>query len=632
MIRYIDSLVEGTDSIENIKYLIGLLPTAIYIGLDTETTGLDPYTSQVLLVQIKIDDEVFVLNRGKLGVRFITNIINLINKNNIICIGHNIKFDIKMLKVDTGLLISNSYDTMIIEAVLMSGLSGKFCSLLSLVKKYCDVDLVKDARLEFLEMNHDSIFTEQQITYAATDVLYLFDIYSKQMKLLSEANLLKIAELEMDLLPVVCKMELNGILLDVEYWNNLTRSAEKNALEVAKKIKELIFKSINSSVYRNAFEFAKAVAIPVKTKKLQSILESINDPLAIMVWVNEKFNLNSHKQLLTTLNLAGIDVEDTNEKTLNKLPKSDIIDTILEYRDYEKRISTYGDNVVRAINPVTGRIHADFNQVGTSTGRFSSSGGVNMQNIPTHNGYREGFVAKPGYSFIAMDYSQCEYRLAGALSKEPLIEEAYKSGYDMHTATAAMRFNVPFNEVTKEQRYKGKTINFAVLYGTTSYGLKRNLDISLDEAEELLRNFFAGYPKLTAFKNAVESMIVKFGYSITPMGRRRYFKPMPAIATPKEVERYTAQMKREGFNMVIQGGTADVLKIAMVNIDRKNPFGDKLSILLQVHDELVAEVEDSILKEAEDFMRKEMVDAFQPFLGQIPAVADGHISKRWEKT
>ena len=626
---YIDNL---TDKMDAAKLLISRIPTVKLLGLDTETTGLDPFTSKVLLLQLKVGDDIFILDRGKLGVEVISRILNLINENNVLCVGQNIKFDMKQLRQDTGIWLRNVYDTMVIEAVLTSGLGGKYVSLLELVKKYCGVDLDKESRLEFVELDYTSIFTERQLTYAATDVLYLEDIYNKQMEAAHAARLIDIVDLECKVEPVVARMEREGITLDIPYWNDLTELAKREAVELKSKLKNILFEALPSDSFANALQFAKAIAIPTPTKKLKAALESLTDPLAVMTWAMDTFNIGSHKQLLTALNLAGIETPSTDEKVLNKLPKNEIIDTILEYRGYEKMITTYGDNVVRAVNPVTGKIHADFNQVGTSTGRFSSSGGVNMQNIPTKNGYREGFISKPGYSFIAMDYSQCEYRLTGAVSREQVIIDAYKNNYDMHIATAANFFGKDQKDVTKDERSWGKTRNFEIIYGATEWGLSKSLKSSLDHAKDVLNRYWEGYPTLSSFKIAAETMIVKLGYSVTPMGRRRYFKPMPAIATPKEIDKYIAKMKREGFNMIIQGGTADVLKIAMISIDKKNPFGDRFALLLQVHDELVAEVEDSILKDAEDFMRTEMINAFQPFLGEIPAVADGFTSKRWTKS
>lgn len=629
MIRYINNL---TDNIEDAKYLIGLLKTSTIIGLDTETTGLDPFTSQVLLVQISVGGDDFVINRGGVGISFVTNLLNLINDNSILCIGHNIKFDMKMLRQDTGIWIKKVHDTMIIEAVLTSGLGGKFVSLLDLVAKYCEVYLEKETRLDFLEMNHESSFSERQITYSATDVHYLYPIYTEQMRLAKEANLEAIVDLECKVEPVVAKMEREGIILDIPYWSDLTGKAEIKLKELEIKLKELLLSSVDMSKYSNAFEFSQAVAIPVKTKKLTKELESILDPNLVMGWVVDNLNIHSHKQLLTLLNLIGIKTPDTNEKTLKKLPENKYVATILDFRDYEKRLSTYGYNVIEAVNPVTGRIHADFNQVGTASGRFSSSGGVNMQNIPTHDGYREGFVARPDYTLLAVDYSQQEYRLAGAITREPKIIEAYVNGFDMHTATAALRFNKELKDVTKDERNKGKAVNFTILYGGTEYALGKNLDIPKGEAEAILAQFLESYPVLAQFKEKAENRIAELGYSVTLMGRRRYWQALPIFATPKEIVNYENRMKREGFNHCIQGTGADVTKLAMHRLDTNNPFGDKFIPLLQVHDEVVAEVHDSIAKEAEEWMKFEMEEAFRPFLGIIPAKTDSKLSKRWTKS
>lgn len=634
MIKYIDNL---TDKLDDAKNLISLLrqakekKTFSYIGLDTETTGLDPFTSQVLLIQLRVGEDIYLLHRGRLGKQFVTNLMQLIEDSGVRCIGHNIKFDIKMIREDTGVWLNNIYDTMIAEAVITSGLGGKYVSLLDLVNKYCGVELDKESRLEFIELNHQSDFSEKQITYAARDVLYLFDIYEHQLDLINKAKLNRIIDIECRIEPIVARMEREGITLDVDHWNKLTRDAEVKRNELAKKMKEVIFDALDPSIYENAYQFANAVAIPVKTKKLKNSLESISDPSAVKGWMIDNFNTASHKQLLTALNLAGIETPDTNEKTLNKLPKNEIIDTILDYRDYEKRLSTYGDNVVAGINIVTHKIHTDFNQVGTASGRFSSSGVVNMQNIPVHNGYREGFIARPGYTLLACDYSQQEYRLAGAISKEPKIVEAYVNGYDMHTATAALRFKKDLHDVTSDERNKGKAINFTILYGGTEYALGKNLDIPQNEAKDLLEQFLTGYPVLAKHKEISEKKIAELGYSVTLMGRRRYWKPLPAFATPNEVNNYINRMKREGYNHIIQGTGADVTKLAILDVFNDNPFDYLLILLLQVHDEIVLEVHDSILKEAEEFVKFKMEEAFRPFLGCIPAKVDAKTGKRWKK-
>jgi len=371
-IHYIDSIAENSVIL---KSMIVEIPSCKYIGIDTETTGLDPFVDRILLVQLKVGEDVYVLNRGKLGEVFTKELIKLIVGSGVLCIGHNIKFDMKMLYQDTGIMLQTVHDTMVIESVITAGLAGRFVSLKDLVLKYCNVALDKDTRLDFIGQTWESQFTEQQITYSAYDVLYLDVIYAEQVRAIEESYMTKTMRLECEVEPEVALMEIEGITLDIPYWNELTELAKKEALILKDKLKNVLFEAIPTEEYENAFQFAKAVSIPITTKRLTKVLEGIIDPQSAVSWVKENFNINSPKQLQTALYLAGIKVISTDEKVLNKLPKNEIIDTLLEYRGYEKMISTYGDNVVAAVNTVTGRIHADFNQVGTASGRFSSGSG-----------------------------------------------------------------------------------------------------------------------------------------------------------------------------------------------------------------------------------------------------------------
>jgi DNA polymerase-1 len=199
----------------------------------------------------------------------------------------------------------------------------------------------------------------------------------------------------------------------------------------------------------------------------------------------------------------------------------------------------------------------------------------------------------------------------------------------MHTATAMLLTGKPKEEITKEDRSYGKSMNFAIIYGTSEYGLAHNFKISIDKGKQILADFYRGYPVLASFKTAVEKMIMKLGYSITPLGRRRYFDPEPDFADSKELARYRGRLLREGFNMIIQGGGADITKQALVDLFYKNPYGDKFKLLLQVHDEIVAEVDDSIVEEASIWMQSIMEEAEQVFLGELPAKVDASVGQFW---
>jgi DNA polymerase-1 len=306
-----------------------------------------------------------------------------------------------------------------------------------------------------------------------------------------------------------------------------------------------------------------------------------------------------------------------------------LIILFLELREQEKKISSFGADYLKHIHPKDGRIHTDYNQLGTYTGRLSSSK-PNLQQIPRSQDYRKAFVAKPGYKLIAVDFSQQEYRLVGAISGEQTIIDAYKAGKDMHAATASIVNNIPIEQVTKEQRNRAKSINFAILYGSTEYGLAFNLQIPVKEARQILENFYSGYPTLKEFKTYMESMIVEKKYSVTVLGRRRYWEDKKVFADGEEYIKYNKTIAKEGFNHTIQGSGADATKIALCNIFYNNPFGaENLKILLQVHDEIVCEVKEDLVEEGTKFIVEEMEKAIQPFLGEIPAIAEPAVGDYW---
>ena len=254
----------------------------------------------------------------------------------------------------------------------------------------------------------------------------------------------------------------------------------------------------------------------------------------------------------------------------------------------------------------------------------------NLQNIIAGSDYRMCFIAPEGKKIITADYSQQEFRLAGELSGEPAIIEAYQKGLDMHTATASMLFHIPLEEVTPEQRKKGKTVNFAVLYGTSSFGLARTMSITGEEAEKLLADFIEGFPKLSAFQKNVQELVWKIRYSTTPLGRRRGFRKN-IIETGTEFYKVRGKINREGFNHVVQGGSADMIKFALLMMQNDNPFGDKFKIIMTVHDEIVAEVDDDIAEESENYMRDVMVKAGEIFMTKIPTLVGVKTLPYWSK-
>lgn len=601
------------------------------ISADTEATGLDPFTAEWIVLQVKLKDTIYLFDARTLDRKILSHIVALINSSGKTVIFHNAKYDLKIIKLGTGILLSHTYDTMIVESLLDRGLSENrpFYSLEDLAEKYCQVSLDKQVRESFIDFK--GALTVEQLAYSAEDVMYLEHIYNVQKAEMSRKGMEKILDIEMTLIPVITAMELEGVHLDKEAWLKLEQDAKESLEPCRLKILTFITSKIDYSKYKNCLELATDLSIPVRTKKDRLTLESISDTQAVNGWLFNTINIGSHAQLKAVLNkVFELNVESTNEKVLKDIPKTDIVDSILEFRGINKNITTYGSAFLNYIHPVTRRIHSEFIQNGTVSGRMSSAD-PDLQNIPAKNTYRNAFTAESGNLLLAWDYSQQEYRLAGSTSKDPVICNAYLLGKDMHTSTAAIIFGKDIAEVTKEERSFGKTINFAVLYGSTAYGLSFNLKIDTGKAEEFLDKFYSGYPRLKMFKAAFEDAVWSSKTSSTLLGRKRYWDDKILFADYREARKYESRVKREGFNHLIQGTGADVTKLAMIKMAKENPFKDDFKLIMQVHDEIVAEVKEGIAKEAEEFGKKCMIDVFTPFLGNIPAAVDSHIGLCWNK-
>jgi len=620
------------DSLSSIGNFVKVLQECEVVGLDVETDKLDPFTHTWLLLQLEMNGSIYVFDVRKIGIPNITYIIQLLKDTNKLIIGHNLKFDFKIIYHNTKEILTNCFDTMLAETMIYNGLNKNYyCSLETLVKNYFDVDLDKEIRKTFF--NFTGELTNQQLYYAAEDVQYLSRIKDIQLKKLIEQKQEKVVELEMSLVPVFMHIEYTGIYLNKEDWLKNKDFAEKQIVITKDKLMQYILNNIKFDQYENAIAVVERFKILQKnklTKSLKLILETLRGEF-IKGYFEGQFNLDSPIQLKVVLNELGIPVEDTNEKTLLKYQKHEIISTILEYRGYTKQITTYGEKFLDHINPATGMIHTQYNQLGAASGRLSSDS-PNLQNQPAKQSFRQCYQARPGYKILTIDYSQAELRLAGAVSKEPEFINSFLNGIDLHTKTASFLFDKDVSQVSHSERARGKSLNFATLYGSSAYGLTYNFGIPTDDAEKYLQKFSNGYKVLSNFKEGFENKIWENKFTTTVIGRKRYFEDKRVYKDAYERDRYIAKIKREGFNHLIQGGIGDTIKIAMKNIFYENPFGhDNLIILLQTHDELCVEIQEDILDAGKEFVLNKMLDAERLFLGEIPAKADCFINLFWTK-
>lgn len=601
---------------------------------DLETTGLDSRTSKILLFQIMTGDEIYIFDFLKLNNEHLKYIVNLLeNVSKVTSVFHNTKFDIKFIAHNTGIWMNRLYDTMNAEVLINAGIGKSTYSLEELALKYAGVQLNKKVREQFFNQEITNI-SEQMLQYSADDVQVLKPIYEQQLEKIAGAREEKILKLEMELLPVIAKMEYDGVLIDKDAWLAIAEREEERLQRITDELKPAFLSHIELDKYADVYELAKAISYPMSnlSKKKETLMKQLTGDEVLGNWFLQNFNIGSTYQLQACLKLAGIETNTTDVKILKKMPKHPILDVMIEKSECGKRVSTYGRNVIDYFHPMTGRIHTEFLNMGTVSGRLSSGNPMNLQNIPRNNGYRECFVAPKGYKWISADYSQQEFRLAGAISGEQVIIDAYKAGADMHTATATLIYNKPLDEITKQERFIGKTANFTIVYGGTEWALGKNLGLDAETSVKILKAFQEGYPTFSEFKKAAESSILKLGFSTTVLGRRRYNEPKPLYQTNQQYMQYINKQKREGFNHIIQGTAADITKIAMlINVPKfeNNPFGEKLRMLIQVHDELNFEAHESIVDDAAAWIKEEMLKAEQPFLGEIPAAVDVNISDHW---
>lgn len=609
------------------------LSAADLICLDVETTGLNPFKDDLVLLQVNLNGAIFVFDCTLLENKYITYIIQLIKDSKKTVIGHNIKFDVKFLKQKTGEMLENVYDTYMAEIIIYNGVGDRYPSLKDLVYKYCSAELDKDERQNFIGNKE---VTTQKLIYSALDVKYLYDIFYAQQNLIDERKLRNVINLEMRTLPAVVSMELTGITIDTTKWLELSKLAFENSERLSNEIRDDIFSRIDFSQFANMYEAYKALGMrKIVSKKKVEQMEQVTSPEFFVESLRNEFQTTSPNQLKAGLKLIGLDLNSTMEEFVNELyekTEDDILRKIIEYRGELKKYTTSGEEFLTSIESSTGRIHSEFNQMGARSGRFSSAN-PNLQNIIADKKYRSCFIAGAGKMIVGGDFSQEEYRLAGAVSGEQAIIDAYKSGIDMHTKTASIVNQIPVEQVTKDIRQHAKTINFSILYGTTEFGMARKQKFSIDEARKIINLFYSGYPTLYAFQDAVKKKILEIGYSSTLLGRKRFFENKTFFSGNdawKQKQKQDSSIQREGFNHIIQGTGGDVIKEALSRLYFENPFGDKFHLLLTVHDEIECEVDEDIKEQAQEFLVYIMTSTLQKYLGEIPAVVESYISNCWE--
>ncbi|MCY1485148.1 DNA polymerase I [compost metagenome] len=587
-------LVEGDMAI---KFLLQNLLKQPSVSFDTETTGIDPLTAELVGMSFSWEKGkgfyVPVPENQTEAQAIVDKFIPFFEAEGIEKVGQNLKYDLKVLANYNIEVKGKIFDTMIAHYLINPDMRH-------------NMDILSETYLQYSPQSIEELIgkkgknqktmrevpVEDVKEYAVEDAdvtLQLKDFFSKELDTTNTKKLFE--EIEVPLVPVLADMEKEGVNLDVPFLHNLSQELKGD------------IQKLENQIYENA---------------------------------GEKFNLASPKQLgeilFDKLKIGGAKQKKTKtgqyatgEEVLSYLAlSSPFVQDILDWRQLVKLQNTYVEALPLQVSAKTGRVHTDYMQTVAATGRLSSNN-PNLQNIPirTERGrlIRKAFIARDeNYTLVSADYSQIELRIIAALSGDPEMVKSFQKGEDIHASTASKVFNVALEEVTREQRSHAKTVNFGIIYGVSAFGLSNQTSLSRSESKDLIDAYYLTYPRLKAYIQEQIEFARENGYVQTILGRRRYLKD---INSQNAVVRGGAE--RNAVNAPIQGSAADIIKIAMINIHKRlNAENWKSKMLLQVHDELVFDVHNSELEKIQPMIKHEMENAFKLDVPLIVDLGKGH--------
>ena len=585
------------DNEEEMRKLLDFFLTQPTVSLDTETTSTDPIDAELVGLSFAAEEgKAFYVpipdNREK--AETIVNIFKpLYESPQIMKVGQNIKYDMEVLMRYGVNLSAPMFDTMIAHYLLQP-------------EQHHGMDYLAETLLDYETIHIDTLIGPRGKSqksmrevppalvcdYAAEDADVTLRLHNVLKPRLKDAGMEQLFyEIEMPLVPVLAQMETDGVLLDTDALAETSRTFTERMREIEQDIYREAGHEFNiaspKQVGEVLFGEMKIVEKPKKTKTGQYV---------------------------------------TSEEVLQQLrTKSPIVGKILQHRGLKKLLGTYVDALPKLINPRTGHIHTSFNQAVTATGRLSSSD-PNLQNIPVRGEdgkeIRRCFIPEPGCLFFSADYSQIELRVMAHLSGDENMTEAFREGHDIHAATAARIYKESIDSVSRDQRTKAKRANFGIIYGITVFGLAERLEISRDEARQLIDGYFDTFPRVRDYMERAKETAREHGYAETFFHRRRY---LPDITSHNATVRNFAE--RNAINAPIQGSAADIIKIAMVRIyERFKREGIRSKMILQVHDELNF----SVLPEEKERVEKIVIEEMQnAYPLHVPLVADSGWGENW---
>ena len=591
------------DSEEEMEKLAAKILTFGFISLDTETTSVDAMSAKLVGLSFAVEEgkafyvpvpyhEEWSGEDFEKSLKVVNKFKEVYESERIVKIGQNIKYDMMVLGNYGIHLEGKMFDTMIAHYIIAPELRHNMDYLAEVYLKYRTIHIDSLIGSGKKQRSMHELLPSEVYEYAAEDADVTLKLKNILEKELHEKGLYSLFEdVEMPLVPVLARMERNGARIDENSLAETSKAFTQRMDAIEQEIREVAGLELNISSPKQIgellFDRLKIDSKPKKTKTGQYV---------------------------------------TDEATLLALKsKHPVVEKILDYRGYKKLLSTYIDALPQLVNPRTGHIHTSYNQAVTATGRLSSSN-PNLQNIPIRdeNGkeVRKAFIPDEGELFFSADYSQIELRLMAHLSQDKNMVEDFNSGHDIHQATASKIFKVPIAEVTSTMRRKAKTANFGIIYGISAFGLAERMEVSRSEAKQLIDDYFATYPGVKEYMDKSIEKARQMGYTETLLGRRCQ---LPDINSRNAVVRGYAE--RNAINAPIQGTAADIIKVAMIRIDRRmREEGLRSKMILQVHDELNF----SVVPEEKDKLQALVINEMENAIKlSVPLFADCGWGGNW---
>src|SRR5438105_11295860 len=581
---------------EELRRAVNELSGKHAIGLDTETTELDPYLARLRLIQLAAPDGVRLIDLNRFANDNLKQgdplapLRQLLSAPRPIKIAHNSKFDAKFIKHNLGVDIGGLFDTLLASQLVSAGDIEQRHGLEAIAGRYLNEAVDKSERLS----NWEFELSEAQLQYAARDAAVLIPLREKLIEKIKSLDLIQCAQLEFECVMPVVDLELTGFFMDKQRWLEQLAIVEKRRAELANELQEMLGEGVAQA-------------------------SLFGPPRA-------NINLDSQQQVTEAMNRLGIPLPDStrNWKLQPLAAQYPIVAKLLEYRTMQKALTSYGQNMVELINPKTGRLHADFRQIGAPTGHFACTNPT-IEQVPHAVEYRRCFMGHPEVRrLIIADYSQIELRILAEFSGDEAFIKAFKSGADLHRVTAAQVFNVAEDQVTKEQRDFAKRLNFGVVYGIGAQRFSIMTGLSVTEAEDVLRRYFATYRKLDSYLRESANRAVSDKEARTGSGRLVKFNYDPSD------RQQVSMTQRNGKNAPIQGTSADILKRALRLLsDELRETSAKIVNI--IHDEIVVEVDEDEAEQVAQTVERTMCTAGEEYVQTVPVKVEFQIAREWAK-